>query len=54
MQQFLSSIEALWKEDAMAGKVGSACTSSAAQHGRQEAALPQMHTAMIHLGMIVP
>jgi NAD(P)H dehydrogenase (quinone) len=53
MQQFLSSLGRLWREDALVGKVGSAFTSSASQHGGQEAALLHVHATMFHLGMIV-
>ncbi|MFB3766227.1 MAG: NAD(P)H:quinone oxidoreductase [Methanotrichaceae archaeon] len=53
MQQFLSSLGELWKDGSLVGKVGSAFTTSASQHGGQEAALLSMCTAMLHLGMIV-
>ena len=52
MQQFLESASVLWKERALVGKVGSAFTSSASQHGGQEVALLGIHAAMLHLGMI--
>jgi NAD(P)H dehydrogenase (quinone) len=52
MQQFLESASSLWKERALVGKVGSAFTSSASQHGGQEVALLSIHAAMLHLGMI--
>jgi NAD(P)H dehydrogenase (quinone) len=53
MQQFLNSLGKLWREGSLVGKVGSAFTSSGSQHGGQEAALLSVHTAMLHLGMIV-
>lgn len=53
MQLFLSSLGELWRDGALVGKVGSAFTSSASQHGGQEIALLSMATAMLHLGMIV-
>ncbi len=53
MQQFLNSLGELWKDGSLVGKLGSAFTSSASQHGGQEAALISMHTAMLHLGMII-
>jgi NAD(P)H dehydrogenase (quinone) len=53
VQQFLESASSLWKEGALVGKVGSAFTSSASQHGGQEVALLSIHGAMLHLGMIV-
>jgi NAD(P)H dehydrogenase (quinone) len=52
MQQFLESASSLWKERALVGKVGSAFTSSASQHGGQEVALLGIHASMLHLGMI--
>ncbi len=53
MQQFLESASSLWTEGSLVGKVGSAFTSSASQHGDQEVALLGIHAAMLHLGMIV-
>lgn len=53
MQQFLNSLGGLWLKGSLVGKLGSAFTSSASQHGGQEAALLSIHTAMLHLGMIV-
>jgi len=53
MQQFLESMSSLWMERALVGKVGSAFTSSASQHGGQEVALLSIHAAMLLLGMIV-
>jgi NAD(P)H dehydrogenase (quinone) len=53
MQQFLNSLGMLWKEGALVGKVGSAFTASASQHGGQEIALLGIHVAMLHLGMLV-
>ena len=52
MQQFLESAGVLWKERALVGKVGSAFTSSASQHGGPEIALLGIHVAMLHIGMI--
>lgn len=53
MQYFLNSLGKLWRDGVLVGKVGSAFTSSGSQHGGQEAALLNMHTTMLHLGMIV-
>jgi NAD(P)H dehydrogenase (quinone) len=53
MQQFLDSLGTLWKEGTLVGKVGSAFTASASQHGGQEMALIGIHVAMLHLGMLV-
>ena len=53
MQQFLNSLGMQWKEGILVGKVGSAFTASASQHGGQEIALLSMHVAMLHLGMVV-
>jgi NAD(P)H dehydrogenase (quinone) len=52
MQQFLESASSLWSEGALIGKVGSAFTSAASQHGGQEVALLSIHASMLHLGMI--
>jgi NAD(P)H dehydrogenase (quinone) len=41
------------EERVLVGKVGSAFTSSASQHGGQEVALLNVHTVMLHQGMIV-
>lgn len=53
MQYFLNSLGKLWRDGSLVGKVGSAFTSSASQHGGQEAALLSVHTTMLHLGLIV-
>ncbi|HON35233.1 MAG TPA: NAD(P)H:quinone oxidoreductase [Methanothrix sp.] len=52
MQRFMESMSSLWAEGALTGKVGSAFTSSASQHGGQELALLGIHAAMLHMGMI--
>ena len=38
---------------ALVGKVGSAMTSSATQHGGQESTILGMHTVMLHHGLII-
>jgi len=48
----MESMSSLWAEGALTGKVGSAFTSSASQHGGQELALLGIHAAMLHMGMI--
>ncbi len=53
MQQFLNSLEPLRQNGSLVGKVGSAFTSSASQHGGQETALLGLHIAMLHLGLLV-
>ncbi len=53
MLQFLESASSLWADGTLVGKVGSAFTSSASQHGGQEMALLGIHAAMLHLGMMV-
>jgi NAD(P)H dehydrogenase (quinone) len=53
MQHFLNSLGKIWRDGALVGKVGSSFTSSGSQHGGQEAALLSIHTAMLHLGMVV-
>jgi NAD(P)H dehydrogenase (quinone) len=53
MQAFLDSTGSLWTRGALVGKVGSAFTSSASQHGGQETTLVHMHTFFLHQGMLV-
>jgi NAD(P)H dehydrogenase (quinone) len=53
MQQFLESLGKLWSDGVLTGKLGSAFTSSASQHGGQEAALLGIYKSLLHLGMIV-
>lgn len=53
MQAFLDATGGLWSKGALIGKVGSAFTSTASQHGGQETTLVHMHTFFYHQGMVV-
>lgn len=53
MRNFLDQTGGLWAAGKLIGKVGSAFTSSASQHGGQETTLTSFHTTMLHHGMIV-
>jgi NAD(P)H dehydrogenase (quinone) len=52
MTNFLDQAGSLWVSGAMIGKVGSAFSSTATQHGGQETTLMAIHTNLLHLGMI--
>jgi len=53
MQAFLDATGSLWSSGALIGKVGSAFTSTASQHGGQETTLISLHTFFYHQGMVV-
>jgi NAD(P)H dehydrogenase (quinone) len=53
MRNFLDQTGGLWFSGALVGKVGSAFTSTASQHGGQETTLTSFHTTLLHHGMIV-
>jgi NAD(P)H dehydrogenase (quinone) len=53
MKNFLDQTGGLWFTGALVGKVGSAITSTASQHGGQEATILSFHTVMLHHGMII-
>lgn len=53
MQAFLDATGGLWAKGALIGKVGSAFTSTASQHGGQETTLVHLHTFFYHQGMVV-
>jgi NAD(P)H dehydrogenase (quinone) len=53
MTSFLDQAGGLWVKGALNGKVGSAFSSSASQHGGQETTLFSMITNMLHFGMII-
>jgi NAD(P)H dehydrogenase (quinone) len=53
MQAFLDSTGGLWGKGALIGKVGSAFTSTASQHGGQETTLLSISTFFFHQGMII-
>ena len=53
MQTFLDMTGQLWGTGALIGKVGSAFTSTASQHGGQETTPMGLYTFFIHQGMLV-
>jgi NAD(P)H dehydrogenase (quinone) len=53
MQTFIDATVSLWSSGALIGKVGSAFTSTASQHGGQETTLVSLHTFFHHQGMLV-
>jgi NAD(P)H dehydrogenase (quinone) len=53
MRNFLDQTGPLWEKGALVGKIGSAFTSTASQHGGQEMTITSMHTTMLHHGMII-
>lgn len=53
MAAFLDQTGGLWARGALNGKVGGAFTSTATQHGGQEATLFSIITNLLHFGMVV-
>ena len=53
MRNFLDQTGPLWMRGALIGKVGSAFTSAATQHGGHETTLTSFHTTLLHHGMVV-
>jgi NAD(P)H dehydrogenase (quinone) len=53
MKNFLDQTGGLWMKGALVGKLGSVMTSTATQHGGQEATLLSFHTVLLHHGMVV-
>ncbi|HYZ33732.1 MAG TPA: NAD(P)H:quinone oxidoreductase [Crenalkalicoccus sp.] len=53
MAQFWDQTGGLWARNALVGKVGSAFTSTASQHGGQETTLVGIHAMLLHLGLVV-
>jgi NAD(P)H dehydrogenase (quinone) len=53
MANFWDQTGGLWASGALVGKVGSAFTSTATQHGGQETTLFSIITTLLHQGMIV-
>jgi len=53
MQAFMDATGSLWATGALIGKVGSAFTSTASQHGGQETTLLSMSTFFYHHGMVI-
>jgi NAD(P)H:quinone oxidoreductase type IV len=53
MRNFLDQTGGLWANGALVGKVGSAFTSTASQHGGHETTLVSFYFTLMHHGMIV-
>jgi len=53
MRAFLDATGGLWASGALIGKVGSAFTSTASQHGGQETTLLALSTFFYHMGMVI-
>ena len=53
MRNFLDQTGGLWAKGALVGKVGSAFTSTATQHGGQETTLIGMIQTLLHHGMLI-
>lgn len=53
MANFWDQTGGLWASGALVGKVGSAFTSTATQHGGQETTLFSMITTLLHQGMVI-
>src|SRR5690606_16687605 len=53
MTAFLDQTGALWPRGALTGKVGSAFSSTATQHGGQELTLMAIHANLLHFGMVL-
>lgn len=53
MANFLDQAGGLWAKGALNGRVGSAFTSTATQHGGQETTLMSIITNLLHFGMTV-
>jgi NAD(P)H dehydrogenase (quinone) len=52
MASFLDQTGGLWARGALVGKIGSAFSSTATQHGGQETTLMAIHTNLLHFGML--
>jgi len=53
MKNFLDQTGGLWARGALVGKVGSAFTSTATQHGGQESTLLTTMNVLLHHGMVI-
>lgn len=53
MANFIDQTGGLWMRGALVGKVGSAMSSSATQHGGQETTLFSIITNLLHQGMVI-
>ena len=53
MAAFFDRTGGLWAKGALIGKVGGAFTSSASQHGGNEATLLSVHKTLLHHGLVI-
>lgn len=53
MKNFLDQTGALWAGGKLVGKVGSAFTASASQHGGQESTILATHIVLLHQGLVI-
>jgi NAD(P)H dehydrogenase (quinone) len=53
MKQFIDATGKLWMKGSLIGKVGSAFTSTATQHGGQETTILSFYITLIHQGMVI-
>jgi NAD(P)H dehydrogenase (quinone) len=53
MRNFIDQAGGLWARGALNGKVGSAFTASATQHGGQESTILGFIPTLLHFGMVV-
>jgi NAD(P)H dehydrogenase (quinone) len=53
MRNFLDQTGAIWMKGALVGKVGSAFTSTATQHGGQESTILTFIPTLMHFGLVV-
>lgn len=53
MRNFWDRTGGLWAKGALVGKVGSAFTSAATQHGGLETTLTSTHTTLLHHGLVI-
>ena len=53
MRSFFDQTGRHWSEGNLIGKVGSAFTSTATQHGGQETTITSVHTTLLHHGLVI-
>ncbi|MBN9560112.1 MAG: NAD(P)H:quinone oxidoreductase [Alphaproteobacteria bacterium] len=53
MANFWDMTGGLWAQGKLIGRVGAAFTSTATQHGGQETTLMNIHTMLLHHGMVI-
>jgi NAD(P)H dehydrogenase (quinone) len=53
MKNFWDQTGSIWMKGALVGKVGSAFSSTATQHGGQETTITSAHTMLLHHGMVI-